>query len=86
MVDDRIRVSGRGEPPGLVDGTALNAGELGHVAADVVTVGVEALRLRDRVEDPVGARVGACSGHPLPVADVAGDVSVDEEIEEVLRA
>ena len=61
--------------------------QLGHVAADVGAVGVELLRLGDRVEDPeVGRGVGAAAGHPLPVQLVLGDVAVAQVGHEPVRA
>ncbi len=54
MVDDRRGVSGHvlGELPRLVNGATLDRGQLGYVAADVRAVGVEAMRLPERVERP----------------------------------
>ena len=46
---------------------------------------VESLRLHDRVEHAVRPGVDAGSGDPLPVADVARDVAVDEQVGEDAR-
>ena len=87
VVDDRV-----GVVVGTADGgvgrvgrRATERGELGHVAAHVVAVGVEARALHGRVEDAVRVGVGAGPGDPLPVEVVVGDVAVEQVIEEVAR-
>ena len=69
-----------------MNGATLDRGQLGYVAADVRAVGVEAMRLPERVERPPRARVRSRAGDPLPVADVVCDVAVDEPVEEVPRS
>ena len=59
-------------------------GELGYQAAHVVAVGIEATRLRERIEHTEVRRgVGPGAGDPLPIAGVLRDVAVDEEVAEV---
>ncbi len=61
--------------------------QLGHPATDVVTVWVELAALRDRVEDTeVRSGVGPGTCDPLPVADVLGDVTIEEKTPEVALA
>ena len=67
----------------LVGGGAAQGGELGHVAAHVLAVGIEAFSLHGGVEHAVRVRVGAGAGDPLPVEVVVGDVAVEEQVEEV---
>ncbi len=89
-IDDSLGVLGRAccerRAPRLVDGRAFQLAELGNVAADVLALWVQSLRLCDGVEDAVRARVNACSRYPLPVAGVVRDVAVDEQLEEKLRS
>ena len=61
-------------------------GELRHVAAHVVAVGIESLALADGVEDPVVRRgVGAAAGRPLPAVGVARQIPVAQPAHEVCR-
>ena len=88
---ERLRVVeslalGRIGLPGLVNRPALEAGELRHKAPDVGAVRVEAVGLPDRVEHAVRPGVVARARHPLPVADVVGEVAVDQQALEVDRA
>jgi hypothetical protein len=66
-----------------VDLAWAETGRLRDMLADVVALRIEAHCLKERVEDAVrpGVRAGAC--HPLPVARVAGQVAVHEQIGEV---
>ena len=67
-------------------GPAVDPRQLGHVPAHVLPVRVEVPGLPDRVDYAVWPRIDARAGDPLPVADVAGQVAVDEQVEEVRRA
>ena len=84
LVDDAggIVARRRLESPRLMRRGAVDVGELGHVAADVLAVRVEALGLASRVEDPVG-RVST----PVPATHcqlpVVGDVAVEQQVLEV---
>ena len=54
-------------------------GQLRHVAADELALGVELLRLVDRVEDAeIRLRIAAGACRPLPAAVVGGLVEVDQ--------
>ena len=58
-------------------------GEFGHVAADVVTVGVERAALLGGIEDPeVGGCVRAGPRGPLPAVLVGREVTVEEVVHE----
>ena len=70
---------------GLVDVLAGQRGQLWTPQANILTVPVIPLRLRDDVEDPV-TRVAADASDILPVSPVAGRVVVNEHRLEVGRA
>ncbi len=70
-----------------MDGRGGHGGQLRYPAPHVVTVGVEAPALRDRVEDPEERLgIGARPRGPLPSAVVAGHVAVDQVGKEVRLA
>ena len=76
------RREGRGFP-GTVHVAIRNPPQLGNEAPHVSAPGIEALALRDRVEDAeVGLRVRAGGGRPLPAAIVRGRLAVDQALHE----
>ena len=73
-----------GTSPGCVDLGRVERRHFGHVTPDEAAVRVEALRLRDRIEDPeVGLRIAARRRRPLPAAVVRRQVEVDQRVGEV---
>src|SRR4051794_2662715 len=87
VLDDRFGIAGRypaGGEPRLVHVRRGDVAQLGHPPAHVVPVGVELPALSGRVEHPVVRRgVGAGAGDPLPAVVVAGQVTVDQVLQEV---
>src|SRR5690349_15117154 len=69
VVDDGGRIPGRRlrRAPWRVNRLRVEPPQLRHEAADVRAVGIETLRLRDRIEDPeVRLRVASGRRGPLP--------------------
>ena len=83
VVDERRRIAA---PAARWNARRGHVRELRHVALTSIPVRVEPLELGGRVEDAVWPRVDAGSRDPLPVADVLGDVAVEQQVEEVARA
>ena len=75
----RFGVADGWQPPWLVDLPPRGGGQFRNVAANVVTGGVESVGLAEQVEPAPWPGVVAGPGDPLPVAAVAGDVSVDQQ-------
>ena len=80
------RGGGRASFHGSCTARAVDARELGDVAAHVVAGRVEPLGLRDRVEHAIRPRVDSRPRDPLPVAAVVRHIAVDEQTGEVRRA
>ena len=85
MVHHRLRVPVGALPVEVVH-VAVELGQLGYPAADVIPGGVELLALRRRVEHPeVRRRIGAAPRGPLPAVLVVGHVAVHQLFEEPPR-
>ena len=64
-----------------MDGAVLDRAELRHVAAHVVAVGIEALRLRPRILDAEIRRgIGTGARRPLPALRIVGEIGIDHDL------